>query len=91
MKYFMSIYSEARGCDRYFEMTAESAEYYYRQYLYKGGDNEEQIQKHFHNGTHVHAPKGFAHGIRIWGEEMSDKELFRLRIKGEIDKEMLED
>ena len=89
MKYFMAVYSAGRGYDRYFQMDEKTARHYYYEYLGNMGKRDKHIEWAFEAGTHVHAPKPFASGLRIYGEEMTDKELFRLRIKGEIEKEML--
>ena len=91
MKYFMAIYSEARGYERFFHMTKESAKYYYTQWLDNDRISARNIAYHIRHGSVLHSKPPFANGLRIWGEEMTDKELFRLRVKGEIEPTMLED
>lgn len=98
MKYFMTVWSHARNGERHFEMTLEQAEYYYDSWMRRldwlGSpvDNiSGVIAEAFKNGSLITAPKDKPAHMKIWGKEMSDAELFRLRIKGEIDKERLDE
>ena len=98
MKYFMTVYSIARQADRHFEMTLEQAKYYYQSWMeqdqWLGNTREGRdaiIAEAMKNGSEIRAPKTKPAHMKIWGADWSDAELFRRRVKGEIDKERLDD
>jgi len=80
----MSVYSPSREARRVFSMNHVSAEYYYGDYLRKY--------------SHVHRQRCLERGARtvcpyndiyIWGEDISDNEIFRRILIGSVDKEPL--
>ncbi len=85
MKYFMSVFSPARDARRVFLMNRVTAEYYYGDFLRKFSDVHRE--RCFEEGTVVRAAGN--RDLFIWGGEMSDAELFRLRLCGRIDKDEL--
>jgi len=94
MKYFMSMWSPALNRRRNFAMNTDSARRYYRQWtsnvlegkvLFKRGG------KLFRSDQHGSKDDPDDHGFYIWGENMSDQELFKRRLAGTVDQEALED
>ena len=86
MKYFMSMYSPSREGRRVFLMTRVSAEYYYRDYLQKFSDVHKA--RCFEEGSEIRSPNNDS--LFIWGENISDKEIFKRRLMGSVDKLTLE-
>lgn len=84
MKYFMSVYSPSRQTRRVFLMNQDTAEYYYNDYLNKFGHAHKQ--KCLENGTRTDSPYSDTY---IWGEDISDSELFKRRLSGFVDKDTL--
>lgn len=79
MKYFISVYSPARRMRRTFLLDAESAESYYKMYMDEYDDLE--IRHSFKEGKHVYSENE----VHVWGENISDNEIFYRRLKQEID------
>lgn len=76
MKYFMSVNRR-----RIFLMTRVTAEHYYHEYCSQFSYVE--IQKRFKAGKTIESPhNGFIH---IWGENISDTEVFKRRLQGLVD------
>lgn len=86
MKYFMSVYSPSRVGRRIFLMTSISAEHYYGEYLKKFSDVHKA--RCFEEGTEIRSPNNDS--LYIWGENISDSEIFKRRLAGSVDKESLE-
>lgn len=86
MKYFMSVYSPNRNARRVFLMNSISAEYYYGDYLKKFSDIHKA--RCFEEGTEIRSTNNDT--IFIWGESISDSEVFKRRLMGSVDKETLE-
>lgn len=84
MKYFMSVWSPIRKARRTFLMSRVSAEYYYGDFLSKF--HRDNMKHCFETGARAISENG----TRIWGENISDSELFNRRLKGTVDKDMLE-
>ena len=88
MKYFMSVYSPFRERRRVFLMSGALAVYYYNNYLSKF--SHVWIQRCLESGARTACPHGDIHnGIHIWGENISNAEVFQRILKGELDKEKL--
>lgn len=85
MKYFMSVHSPSHQGRRVFLMNEESAKHYYNDYLRKYGHDHKLMC--FTNGVRIESPHN---NIHIWGENISDRELFKRRLNGSLDKETLE-
>lgn len=86
MKYFMSVNSPSRECRRVFEMGRVSAEYYYGDFLSKF--SHVHRTRSLKEGAEVRSPNSSS--AIIWGENISDSELFKRRLSGALDKEMLD-
>jgi len=80
----MSVYSPSRQKRRVFLMEEEGAEYYYNQYLSKFG--HAYIKRCFLSGARTVCPHN---DIQIWGENISDNELFLKQLIGTVDQEPL--
>lgn len=80
MKYFMSIYSPSRNARRVFLMNNKSAKYYYNDYLRKF--SHAHIQRCLENGA---STVNYYNNIRIWGENISDCEIFKRRLIGSVE------
>jgi len=95
----MTVYSIAREGERHFEMSLDKAKYYYQSwmeqddFLWLNGkvDRDAIIAEAMKNGSMIRAPRTSPAGMKIWGKDWSDAEVFRRRIKGEIDKERLDE
>lgn len=85
MKYFMSVYSPSREARRVFSMNRVSAEHYYDDYLRKY--SHVHVQRRFKSGARTVCPHN---DIYIWGEDISDNELFLRQMIGSVDRETLE-
>lgn len=85
MKYFMSVFSPSRNARRVFLMSRVSAEYYYGDYLRKFG--RAHIYRCLETGARTVCPHNDVH---IWGEDISDSELFKRRLNGSVDPSDLE-
>lgn len=86
MKYFMSVYSPSREGRRVFLMSSVSAEYYYGDWLNKFSDVHKA--RCFEEGTEVRSTNNDT--IFIWGENINDGEIFKRRLAGTVDKELLD-
>ena len=84
MKYFMSVFSPSRNARRVFLMNSVSAEYYYGHYLRKFSNLE--IRRSLKTGARVHGEND----VYIWGEDISDNQLFMRQLIGSVDKEPLD-
>lgn len=80
----MSVYSLGRETRRVFLMNRVSAEYYYGQYL--GKFSHAHIKRCLESGARTVSPYN---DIHIWGENISDNEVFKRRLIGTVDKEPL--
>lgn len=86
MKYFMSVWSPSREGTRIFVMHEDSAIHYYNEWLTKHSTVE--ITRKYTNGERIRPSD--ARVIQIWGEDISDQEIFRRRLAGTVDHESLE-
>ncbi len=86
MRYFMSVFSPSREGRRNFLMDEMLAKYYYDEYSNKFSDVEKR--RRFESGERIYSP--YNNNIYIWGEEISDTEVFRRRLIGSVDSEILE-
>ena len=89
MKYFMSVYSSSRERTRNFIMREDSAMYYYNQWLTKYSDTE--ITRKYTSGEKIRFSDPRSRVLYIWGEDISDQEIFKRRLAGTIDQETLEE
>ena len=80
----MSIYSPNRDARRVFLMSGVSAEYYYGYYLRKFSNLE--IRRSLKTGSTVHGEND----VYIWGEDISDNELFLRQLIGSVDKKPMD-
>ena len=81
----MSVWSPARGCKRNFLMNLASAKRYYRQW----SSSVLEAKVMFRQGSKLMKPNN-PRDLYIWGENISDSELFKRRLNGSVDKETLE-
>lgn len=86
MKYFMSVYSPSREKIRNFIMREDSARHYYDNWLTKYSIIE--IARKYSCGGKITSPHNS--NLQIWGENISDQEIFKRRLTGTIDQETLE-
>lgn len=87
MKYFISVYGSFRGGPRNFVMREDTAMHYYNEWLIKHSAAE--ITRKYTNGERIHPSDDRV--IYIWGEDISDQEIFRRRLAGTVDQETLEE
>lgn len=87
MKYFMSVYSPSRNCRRNFVMNIESARHYYNEWFIK--DSDAEIMRKYTNGKKIYRSRSRV--MYIWGEDISDQELFKRQLAGLVDQEAWED
>lgn len=87
MKYFMSVWSPSRQGTRKFLMRVDSAMHYYNEWLIK--DSDAEIMRKYTNGKKIYPSD--ARVMYIWGEDISDQELFKRQLAGLVDQEAWED
>jgi len=85
MKYFMSVYSPSRNARRVFLMNSVSAEYYYGLYLRKF--SRSHMRRCLESGARTICPDN---NIYVWGENISNSEVFNRMLKGSVDKDTLD-
>ncbi len=85
MKYFMSMWSPALNRQRNFIMNLKSARFYFRDWY--SNILEEKVM--FSRGGLL--PKPNTRSLYIWGEKITDQELFKRRLAGTLDQETLEE
>lgn len=92
MKYFIRksenslLSSQTLDVGVAYELTSEKALFWYRligKTVRNGGENL-VVQPWYRKGTPMKA-----NGYEVWGENISNKELFRRRIAGEVAKEVI--
>jgi hypothetical protein len=88
MKYFMSVFDPNKApiypYKLIFWMDRVTADYFYHKYL--EGEHSDYIEKCFLEGRKFIRDSG---EVTIWGENISDKALFKRKLRGQIMKKKM--